>query len=179
MKIWLLQNRNILIYLTIGILSFVLLFLVGIKFKFFNFIHNHLSYLHQKVTLILKIKWQQFLCIVNRLHKYNMLLITWYFIIFTMVFIVCLFCWHNFLSFDWKNPSKESIVFLWLIILSIIPFGNCEFFNFKIRSNGSLNNQNAAKIPNEDIEKNINKTIQNYMDELKKLKKNKRGKYVQ
>ena len=59
-------------------------------------------------------------------------------ILFVTVTILCAKNWNNFNTFNWKEPSKESLLFLWLIVLSIIPFGNCEVFGFKFNSNGNL-----------------------------------------
>lgn len=84
------------------------------------------------------------------------------------VFIFASINWSKFNAIEWLNPSKESILFIWLIILSLIPFGNCEILNFKFTTNNMLNNPNAKKISEKDKKHNeaiidgLKKELENY-----------------
>lgn len=175
--------QQILYYVKICALMSITIICFGIiiyffkKFEICSKIKNWSSIELKKIILRNKTRWQEFLNLLFYLHEHNLLLIVWYFIVFTLVFLSCLICWHNFSDIDWKMPRKEVILFIWLIILSIIPFGNCQLLGFKFDSNGTLNNKNATEIPKSEI-KNRNKLIDELKEELNTLEKNNGGKNV-
>lgn len=113
-----------------------------------------------------------------RLYEFNLLLPIWYFILCVIVFIFVCINWSKFTIIDWKCSSKEAFLFIWLIILSLIPFGNCEILNFKFTTNNMLNNPNAKNISEKD-KKNNNAIIDSYQKELKNITSAKGGKNVQ
>jgi hypothetical protein len=138
-------NISHLIYILSAII--VVLFIIGFfyfKSKITNFFHNKI----QIIITSLKTLGNYLLVALIHLYNYRLLLFIWYFILFVTVTFLCAKNWNNFNSFNWKEPSKESLLFLWLIVLSIIPFGNCEVFGFKFNSNGNLS-------PREQIPKEI------------------------
>jgi len=86
------------------------------------------------------------------LHRHNLLVTIWYLVIFLGILITCIYNWDKIGDIKFNPPSKYSILFVWLVILSLIPFGNGEILGFKFQSNGSLGNPNCEQIPKEDIE---------------------------
>ena len=110
----------------------------------------------QKRIILLKIKIKLHNCLrfLMKLYEFNFLLPIWYIMLWVGVFIFTCINWSKFNAIEWLNPSKESILFIWLIILSLIPFCNCEILNFKFTTNNMLNNPNAKKISEKDKKHN-------------------------
>lgn len=166
-------NIIYLAYFFIAIIS-ILLIIIFCYFKsnIINFIHNKI----QKIIITLKTFINYLLVVLIHLYNYRLLLFIWYFIIFVIVTFLCAKNWNNFHSFDWKEPSKESLLFLWLIVLSIIPFGNCKVFGFKINSNGSFSK--GEQIPQEILDNRL-AIIENCKQQLIKIENSSGGNNVE
>ncbi len=172
--------QQVLYYAKMCVPILIIIIILGIIiycfkiFKIYNKIKIWVAIELKKTILRIKTRWQEFLNVLFYLHEHNLLLIVWYFIIFGLVLLACLICWHSIIDINWRMPSKEGILLIWLIILSIVPFGNCQLLGFKFDSNGTLNNINATEIPKDEIE-NRNKIIDKLKEELNTLEKNNGG----
>lgn len=166
-------NNSYLIYILIAIIGILLI--IGFcyfKSNIINFIRNKT----QKIITSLKTFGNYFLVALIHLYNYRLLLFIWYFVLFVTVAFLCAKNWNNFSSFNWKDPSKESLLFLWLIVLSIIPFGNCEVFGFKFNSNGNLSK--GEQIPKEILDNRL-AMIECCKQQLKKFENSSGGKNVE
>lgn len=154
----------------IGILLMIGLYYF--KSNIINFIHNVI----QKGIISLKTFGNYLLVGLMLLYNYRLLLFLWYLILFVTVTVLCAKNWNNFIGINWKEPSKESLLFLWLIVLSIIPFGNCEVFGFKFNSNGNLNP--GEQIPKEILDNKL-AMIENCKQQLRNFQNSSGGKNVE
>ena len=165
-------NHLYLIYILIAIIGVLLI--IGFcyfKSNIINFIHNKI----QKTIITSKTFGNYLLVVLILLYNYRMFLFIWYLILFVTVTILCAKNWNNFDTFNWKEPSKESLLFLWLIVLSIIPFGNCEVFGFKFNSNGNLSQ--GEQIPKEILDNRF-AMIESCKQQLKTFENSSGGKNV-
>ncbi len=156
----------------------ILLFLsIFLAYKYRKKIQSF--YFEQKRILVIRIKMAMHSCLMHliSLYEFNLLLPIWYILLCFAVFIFVCINWSGFNVIDWKSPSKESVLLIWLIILSIIPFGNCEILNFKFTSNNMLNNPNAKKI-SETYKKNKKVLLDSLEKELNGITSVKGGKNV-
>lgn len=166
-------NNLYLIYILIAIISVLLI----ITFCYFK--SNIVNFIRNKIQIIitsLKTLGNYLLVALIHLYNYRLLLFIWYFVLFVTVTFLCAKNWNNFNSFDWKEPSKESLLFLWLIVLSIIPFGNCEVFGFKFNSNGNLSQ--VEQIPKEILDNRL-AMIESCKQQLKNFENSSGGKNVE
>lgn len=160
---------------------FIALFLCVFVFLAYKFRKQIFLYcFEQKRIILLKIKIKLHNCLrfLIRLYEFNLLLPIWYVLLWLGVFVFVCINWSKFTVVDWLNPSKESVLFIWLVILSLIPFGNCEILNFKFTTNNMLNNPNAKKISEKD-KKNNEAIIDGLKKELENYTSTKGGKDVQ
>lgn len=162
-----------LIYIIFVIISILLI--VGVSY----FKSNIISFIHdriQKIVISLKTFGNYLLIVLIHLYNYRLLLFMWYLVLFITVTMLCAKNWNNFNCFNWKEPSKESLLFLWLIVLSIIPFGNCEVFGFKFNSNGNLSQ--GEQIPKEILDNRL-AMIESCKQQLKKFENSSGGNNVE
>ena len=169
--------ESILLYKKIIFIALFLCVFVFLAHKFRKQIS--LYRFEQKRIILLKIKIKLHNCLrfLMQLYEFNFLLPIWYIVLWMGVFIFTCINWSKFTIIEWLNPSKESILFIWLIILSLIPFGNCEILNFKFTTNNMLNNPNAKKISEKD-KKNNETIIDGFKKELENYTSIKGGKNV-
>lgn len=165
-------NNLCLIYILIVIIGISLIItFCYFKSSIINFIHNKI----QKTIITSKTFGNYLLVILILLYNYRLFLFIWYLVLFVTVTILCAKNWNNFNTFNWKEPSKESLLFLWLIVLSIIPFGNCEVFGFKFNSNGNLSQ--GEQIPKEILDNRL-AMIESCKQQLKAFENSSGGKNV-
>ena len=160
---------------------FLFVLLAVLLFFFYRFKEKLCKlYLEQRKIFSLKRKiiLHNFLKSLIYLYEFNFLVPILYFILFLFVLIYVCINWSNFSVIDWKCPRKEAILFIWLIVLSIIPFGNCEILNFKFTTNNMLNNPNAKKLSSKD-KKTSDEILESYNKELNEIISQKGGKNVQ
>lgn len=168
---------SLLFYRKTIFIILLLLFFVFLSYKYRK--QLYLFYFEQKKIIDLKIKIIMHSCLMYLilLYEFNLILPIWYILLYLVVFIFVCINWSGFSVVDWKSPSKEAILFIWLIVLSIIPFGNCEILNFKFTSNNMLNNPNAKKI-SEAYKKNKKALLDSLEKELNNINSTKGGKNV-
>ena len=125
----------------------------------------------QKLLLIIEIKKAECYKNFTFLYKHNLIILIWYFVLFLSALILCIINWNRISELSFTPPTKDTVLFVLLIILALLPFGNMEILGIKVTSNKPLNNNEAKPIPDKissDKEKTI-KDLKQQLDDICKI----------
>jgi hypothetical protein len=140
---------------------------------------DFLNEIYQKLLLLIEIKEAECYKNLAFLYKHNLIILIWYFVLFISILILCIISWHEVNELSFTHPTKDTALFILLIIFVLLPFGNMEILGIKVTSNKPLNNNEAIPIPDKissDKEKTIKDLKQQWVEICRLKEDNKNAK---